>query len=375
VFTVPGHRELSEMSEAVVHRLATAPFSGRQPRKSGAMPAMPDAFAFVLLEQHDVFSLGQARRSGLTDDFVRSQLRAGKWQRVRPGVIVVHNGPLSDEDNLWAALLSCGSGALISHDSAAYLQGSLAKAPSRIHISIPGNRRIAAKSGVVLHRATVAVSQARGCRPPQTSVEDTVLDRADGAARAEQVIDLIVTALMKRRTTTGALATALARRRRARWRELIRDLLDDGAGIESPLEWRFREGVERPHGLPIAERQDVVVVGSRRERRNVAFRAQRVVVELDGRLGHDGVGAFRDMRRDNAAAVRGELTLRYGWADVAGRPCEVAQQLADILRKRGWQGTFTRCRRCPAQLGDPGVFRVPGHREHSEMTRNGVSGR
>ena len=49
------------------------------------------------------------------------------------------------------------------------------------------------------------------------------------------------------------------------------------------------------------------------------------------------------MRRDNAAAVDGRTVLRYGWADVAGRPCEVAAQVADVLRAAGWRGVLRRC--------------------------------
>ena len=60
------------------------------------------------------------------------------------------------------------------------------------------------------------------------------------------------------------------------------------------------------------------------------------MVELDGRMGHEGTGRFRDLERDNAAAAAGELTLRYGWHDVADRACVAAFQLAAVLARRGW---------------------------------------
>jgi hypothetical protein len=187
---------------------------------------------------------------------------------------------------------------------------------------------------------------AAGRRLPQLCVEDTVLDRCDETARADEVVALVASAVSKRRTTSSRLAQALAGRQRARWRELLRDLLHDGEGIESALEWRYRRDVERAHGLPTGSRQHVVEVGVRRERQDVTYVEWRVVVELDGRLGHVGVGAFRDMQRDNAAAVRGELTLRYGWTDVAGDPCRVARQIAAVLRTRGWRGEFHPCANC-----------------------------
>ena len=71
-----------------------------------------------------------------------------------------------------------------------------------------------------------------------------------------------------------------------------------------------------------------------------------LVVELDGRLGHEGLGRFRDMWRDNQAALEALLTLRYGSTDICGRPCAVAVQVGAALAARGWDGILTRCDRC-----------------------------
>jgi hypothetical protein len=42
-------------------------------------------------------------------------------------------------------------------------------------------------------------------------------------------------------------------------------------------------------------------------------------VELDGRIGHEAEGRFRDMERDNATTVDRLDGLRYGWGRVFGR--------------------------------------------------------
>jgi hypothetical protein len=70
-------------------------------------------------------------------------------------------------------------------------------------------------------------------------------------------------------------------------------------------------------------------------------------VELDCGLSHDGLGRFRDILADNVTIVGGELTLRYGFVDVAERPCPVARQVATVLERQGWPGPLTRCLRCP----------------------------
>ena len=76
------------------------------------------------------------------------------------------------------------------------------------------------------------------------------------------------------------------------------------------------------------------------------YEEYQLVVELDGRLGHDGIGRFRDMYRDNAGVVEGVVTLRYGWHDVTDRPCAMAIQVGDVLMRRGWFGVPRRCDRC-----------------------------
>jgi hypothetical protein len=58
-----------------------------------------------------------------------------------------------------------------------------------------------------------------------------------------------------------------------------------------------------------------------------------VIVELDGRAGHDGVGQFRDMDRDNRHALVDAVTLRYGSYDLAARPCGTGAMTSCSLRR------------------------------------------
>jgi very-short-patch-repair endonuclease len=119
--------------------------------------------------------------------------------------------------------------------------------------------------------------------------------------------------------------------------------------VEGPLEHAYLRDVERAHGLPAASRQVSV---SRGTRSDAVYEEFGVVVELDGRVGHSGAEAvFRDLRRDNAHAELNMTTLRYGSADVRGRPCDVAAQVAAVLRRRGWTGTYAGCPRCRRPLG------------------------
>lgn len=81
-------------------------------------------------------------------------------------------------------------------------------------------------------------------------------------------------------------------------------------------------------------------------RSDVAHIDQRVLVELDGHLGHTGDGAFRDATRDNRHTLAGFTTLRFGWHDVAKSPCTIAAQVAAVLTTKGWRDRPRQCRRC-----------------------------
>ncbi len=88
--------------------------------------------------------------------------------------------------------------------------------------------------------------------------------------------------------------------------------------------------VERAHGLPTATRQ--AVLGQDRRCDNL-FEAQQLVLEVDGRLGHEGwAGRVRDGVRDRAAAREGRLTARVFWTDVAVTPCALADEVGVLLR-------------------------------------------
>jgi len=61
-------------------------------------------------------------------------------------------------------------------------------------------------------------------------------------------------------------------------------------------------------------------------------------VELDGQAAHPAEARWRDIHRDNASAAAGLVTLRHSWADITMSPCRVAEEIAALLRLRGWEG-------------------------------------
>jgi hypothetical protein len=110
------------------------------------------------------------------------------------------------------------------------------------------------------------------------------------------------------------------------------------------LEFRYDRDVERAHGLPEPTKQ-VWFAGAdgRRGRRDRVYEEYGIVVELDGKLGHEGEDQWRDKSRDNAAAATGQQSLRYGWKHVKSQACQTAVEVARVLRLRGWDGSPRPC--------------------------------
>jgi hypothetical protein len=133
-------------------------------------------------------------------------------------------------------------------------------------------------------------------------------------------------------------------RHRMRWRaEVTCALTEATSGVHSLLEHRYLNGVERAHGLPTGKRQWLTRRGSRSQYSDVAYEEYSTLVELDGRAAHPEARRWMDIRRDNAHAADGRVTLRYGYAEVSEDNCEVAEEVARTLRQGGWTGTLRRC--------------------------------
>ena len=292
--------------------------------------------------QSDVVSREQVLAHGLGRRPLSRLVAQGRWIRLAPGLYVVRDRPADWLGLAWGGLLLGGDRSRLGGRGAGYLHG-LNEEPAQLEILIPWATQRADRGPWIFVRERPGARAGRSVgAPPRLTIEDTVLDLADRTTEAG-VVDLVTRAVGTRRTGPDQLLRRLERRTRHRHRGFLRRLLADVAeGAESPLELDFLHQVERPHGLPVGKRQQSLGV----HRQDVRYDAYATVVELDGRLGHEGTGRFRDMRRDNLSVVHGFAPLRFGWSDVHADPCTTAAQLAHVLAARGWPGPFERCSRC-----------------------------
>lgn len=289
----------------------------------------------ITVAQAEMLRVGRHSRQRL--------LRCGQWRRLDATVLVVHPFTLDWLGYAWAGVLLGGSDARLSGRAAGHLHGLIPDPPRSIDVLT--RRPVRDRHPWSFHRELAGMRSAARGEPPRTGLEDTVLDLCQ-TATVEEVVGWVTQAVQTRKTSAARLRRALESRTRHGRRAVLTELLGDVEdGVRSPLELRYRNDVERAHGLPRGERQ---LRSRRRHLRDVVYDEQHLVVELDGRVGHEGLGRFRDMARDNYATLSGESSLRYGFADVAGSPCVVAWQVAAVLRARGWGEVPHRCPDCAA---------------------------
>jgi hypothetical protein len=299
----------------------------------------------LIARQHGIVTASQAVAHGLTRGAIRANLSGGRWQRVFDRVYATFSGPLPRPALLWAVALRAGPTARLSHRTAGELNGLVDEPANPIHVTIANDRRLRRLPGVRIHRSAAGVTSAHPSRlPPQTRVEDTVLDLGQLARTADDAIGWVAVACSRRLTTPDRIAGAARRRSRMRWRkEIERACADVSRGCHSVLELRYLRDVERAHGLPAADRQVRMDGAGHTSYDDVRYRAFAVAIELDGDRYHPD--RRRDTVRDNTRAAAGLTVLRYDRVAVTTRPCSVAREVAHALAARGWNGAPRWCGR------------------------------
>lgn len=286
--------------------------------------------------QAGVLTTAQLRACGLTPRVI-DRLSA-QWQPVVKGIHLTSQP--TGLSAVWAGVLRGGPDAVIGGLAACYLDGAVRDAPSTISVWVP-ERRMALT--VDDWRVTFRRGAPSGVRfPPRTRIHDSLLDVA--ATHDEfDTVATITSAFARRTAEPSRLQTAMDERSRQRHRETIRLLCDPSSqGAHSLIEWLFLRDVVRAHGLPEPERQIPQAAG----RVDALYTAFGTIVELDGMRDHSDWS--KDMMRDNHhLLITDDRTLRYGLNAVGGRPCEVANQVAALLQRNGWQGQPRACRCCP----------------------------
>ncbi len=300
----------------------------------------------LLQAQSGVVARRQVLAAGGGDADLARLVRRRELRRVVEGVYVDHTGPLTADQRAWAAVLFYWPAALCHRSALPHAGLAEPRAiDETIHVAIDQARKGSPIAGVRVHRVT-RLDQVvlTNLSPPRVRIEHAVLQVAADAPTERAAVAILADACRARHTTPARLLNRLATLPNLRHRRVLSAILSDvAAGAHSVLEQMYLTRVERAHGLPTARRQRRVQGGRSPAYRDVEYLDHALIVELDGRLGHEEtLDRWADLDRDIAAAVTQSRTLRLGFGQVL-EPCRVADALARVLAAHGWTGTPRRC--------------------------------
>jgi very-short-patch-repair endonuclease len=233
------------------------------------------------------------------------------------------------------AVLACGPGAVLSHQSAAALWDLRPTSRAAIDVTAPSRRL---RHGIDLHRSRCLEPEQRTehKRIPCTTVARTLVDLAsiidragvERAWRRAAMLDLLDV-----RAGERARASGCGRRGAG----LVRSLLAEGgvdAVTRSQLEERFLT-LCRAASLPLPEVNARIEANGTTYEVDFLWRAQRLVAETDGWGPHHTRDAFEaDRRRDAALLLAGLQVVRFTWRQVSREPTTVASTVCSLLGAR-----------------------------------------
>lgn len=291
------------------------------------MRVVEHAIALIGRRQDNVISLEQLLAAGLGRDAVAHRVKARTMQRLHRGVFLLGAAPPTLMARARAAVLACGSGAVVSHRSAAEMFGLLPETDGEIDVTVLG-RNPGAHPGIRLHRpralARHEVTNMRGI--PVTSVARLICDLA-ATESADVVERAFQEALYRRIVTTAAMVAVLHRGPRRKGAPVIRALLEDPRMTRSKRErvlMKLLDQAQLPRPLTNVKLHGYLV--------DAYWPEQGLVLEFDGWPAHGHRHAFEgDRKRDQVMLANRRRSLRVTDRQLENEPVALVARIAMSL--------------------------------------------
>ena len=291
------------------------------------------AVAAVATRQHGVVSYGQLLAAGIGRRGIERRVESGRLHRVHRGIYAVGHTADAPFAREAAALLACGGGAVLSHRSAGAVWALVDRPSDVVEVTVAGPD-CGARPGIRLRRARRLTdkdvelrSGLRVTGPSRTLLDLAAVLSVRGLSRA--VNEAFVAGLADEDSLREVLLRCPGRRGGPRIRRLLAD--SRGPSItRSEAERRLLE-LLAVAGLP-APATNVRVGGYEVD---FLWRAQRLVVEVDGYAFHGTRAAFeRDRLRDAELQASGLAVLRVTWRQIVDAPEATVVRIAKVLAAR-----------------------------------------
>jgi hypothetical protein len=286
--------------------------------------------------QHGVVSRAQLEAAGVARGAIERRLALGRLHRVHRGVYAVGHPLLSRAGRWMAAVLACGPGAVLSHQSAAALWGIRPARHVPIEVTCRSRAGRRPRKGIIVHRTRrlAAGEVTRREAIPVTTPARTLLDLAEVVPRRalERAIDEAERLrLFDLRAVRAVLHSNGGRRGAALLGSVLEEHHIGSTLTRSELEERFL-ALCRAHNVPVPEVNEPI--GPYEV--DFLWRAGRLIAETDGRESHGTRAAFEhDRARDARLTVAGYRVVRFTYRQVLREPKVVASVVRSLLRAAG----------------------------------------
>jgi hypothetical protein len=295
----------------------------------------PGNLAEISFLQDGVVSRRQLAALGFDSHAVLHRTEAGRWQTLGLAV-VVHNGPITERERRWAAVLSARPPAALAGATALALYGLRGFQSTFVHVLVAANARPVTIPQVKWHlsrRFTAAdVRDADGLAVVTAS--RAAVDTASWTSDPRRACAILVAAVQQRVTTTTGLRAELGIAGQIGHGKVLRAVMADIEGGADSLAEIDIGKLAKQAGLPPPIRQSFRLDSDGR-RRYLDVDFGTFSVEVDGGFHLRPLNAWDDAHRQNALVLGGDRILRFPSVAIRLYPDMVIAQLRAAYAKFG----------------------------------------
>ncbi len=275
-----------------------------------------------------VISTGVLKSLGISNPWRRCA-SGGPWQRMYPGVVLLHNGPPTPDQHLTAALLRAGPGCAVTGAEACRRHGLPAHG-RELHLLSPGSVR--GTGSLIIERTSPMPPSTDVGGFPVVSAARAVVDACRQLRSADEATALIAAAVQRGRCTLEDLHAAARTNRFGT--KLVRTVLADLGRAESVAErdahrLSRRIRLTTPHWNVTVADADGSFIG----KPDAWFDDVALAWEIDSRAFHHNPRDHeRTLARNTRYAAAGILVVQTLPTRLRDHPDQVAHELRKAHR-------------------------------------------
>jgi hypothetical protein len=268
----------------------------------------------------------------------RRQVASGRWQRVAR-CYVAQNGPLTELQRHWVAVLNAGAEAALAGRSGAAAAGLRGWTDGLIYVLIPRGASVPpALPGVKVHWTRGTIDRHPVATPPRVRPAAALLQASSWMGSDRAAMGVLAAGVQQRIVRPADLRQAVGRTLEMRRRRLVLQTLNDLAGGSQALSELDAVRLCRRAGLPPPSRQAVRCDGrGRRRYLDLDWDEWRLSAEIDGQQHMEVRRWCDDLLRQNELVIARGDALRFPSLVVRIQSEVFTDQVARGLLARGWR--------------------------------------